>query len=149
MRRDAALHERIRVAERDRAVDIGVDLKPLNRQGSPVYVMWENATPTFGLALLVVIVWLIGGWIWAMAALASGVILLLTVVNMFVMTRVRQRALALALGDVAGWTSLWDQGVLSLRLPGQKTGECRSPHDDWRGFAIRNLPPVRRHRDQE
>ena len=144
MRRDEALHERIRVAEAERRVDVGVDLRPLNRPGSPVYVMWKNAAPTFGLAAIVVVVWLAADWIWAMAALASGVILLLTVVNMMVMTRVRRRALALALNDVAGWSSLWDQGVLSLRLPAEKGSECLSPHGDWRGFAIRNLPARRR-----
>lgn len=144
MNRDAKLHERIRDAERDRAVEIGVELRPLNQPDSPVYSMWENALPAFVLAAFVILVWFFAGWVWALAAAASGVILLVTVVNMLVMTRLRRRALALALADEAGWSSLWEMGVLSLRLPGQKNSECSGADGDWRGFAIRHLGGRRR-----
>lgn len=143
MSRDAVLHERICQAERDGRVEIGVELRPLNQPGSPVYSQWENATPTFVLAGAVVVVWAFAGWIWAASAAASGVILMLTVVNMAVMTRVRRRAMALALSDESGWAALWRQGVLSLRLPGRRDSECSGPDGDWRAFTIRHLP-VRR-----
>src|SRR3546814_8101114 len=124
MNRDSLLHEGICRAEQECGIDIGVELRPLNRPGSPVYSMWENATPAFVLAGGVIAVWVFAGWIWALSALASGVILMLSVVNMLVMTRVRRRTLRLALADAAGWNALWDEGVLSLRMRNRTETEC-------------------------
>lgn len=136
MATDQQLHARIRRAEPAREIEIGVDLRRLNRPDSPVFARWDNALPGFALVAAVLLAFVLGGWVWALAIAASGLILLATVVNLLVMTRLRTRALRMALADAEGWQRLWDLGGLTLRLPGRPESECAAP-EDWRTLARR------------
>jgi len=137
---DQALFERIWYAERDGRIDLGFDLKLLNRPGSPVYRMSDNVLPWVAFVCLVVVGWRLAGWIGALAAAAATVVLIATTVNFAVMGRLRARARAHALSGRIGFAELWRLGALSLRLKGDPASEMQSPAQDWRDFARRRLP---------
>ncbi|MEQ9123352.1 MAG: hypothetical protein RIM80_12385 [Alphaproteobacteria bacterium] len=137
---DQALFERIWYAERDRRIDLGFDLKLLNRPGSPVYKMSDNVLPWVAFLCLVVVGWRLAGWIGALAAGAATVVLIATTVNFAVMGRLRARAREHALSGRIGFAELWRLGAVSLRLKGDAASEMQGPAQDWRDFARRRLP---------
>lgn len=138
---DQELFERIWHGARDKQVDIGVNLRHLNKPGSPVFSTMENGLPLLVILVGVVGAVIAGGILWGLAILASAAILFLTVVNMWVMDRLRRRTLARALSGLEDWQELWDLSGLSLRLIGDRDVECDSMKaDDWRRFARRHLP---------
>lgn len=136
---DAQLHDRILRADAARRVDVGVELRRLNRPDSPVFARWDNALPGFVALAAVLLAAILGGWLWALGIAASMLILLLTTVNFVVMTRLRRRAMAMARSGPEGWQRLWDLGGLTLRLPDRPETECAGPEGDWRAFAQRRL----------
>ena len=137
---DQALFERIWYAERDGRIDLGFDLKLLNRPGSPVYKMSDNVLPWVAFICLVIVGWRLAGWIGALAAAAATVVLIATTVNFAVMNRLRVRARAHALSGRIGFAELWRHGALSLRIKGDPASEMQGPDQDWRDFARRRLP---------
>lgn len=144
---DQSLFERIWYANRDNRVLIGIDLRHFNRPGSPTYSRFDNALPAIAAVCCTATAWLLGGWIWGLAILASSVILILTTANVWVMHRLRQRTLALALASVQGWLGVWRYGGISLRAlsdggKGVAPGEIAAPEGDWRAFARKRLPEV-------
>ncbi len=136
---DTQLHDRIREAEAARRVEIGVELRRLNRPDSPVFGRWDNAVPAFVLIAAVVAAFVFGGWLVALATAASGLVLMLTTVNLAVMSLLRWRALDMALSGPEGWERLWAIGGLTLRLPRRPDTECKGPDGDWRAFVRRHL----------
>jgi len=136
------LYARVWYGERDKIVEIGVNLRDLNKPGSPVYRMLDNGCPMFVIAVAVIASWIWGNWMLALAMTASGVILLLTSINILVMLRLRNRALAFALSGPDGWEELWGRGGLTLRLTGDEASQIESPAGDWQAFARRRLPPT-------
>ena len=48
------------------------------------------------------------------------------------------KASRLAMSDPCAFMRLWDEGALSLKLPGDGEG-CVSPHDDYRQFVSRKF----------
>lgn len=136
---DEELYELIWDAEREGLLEIGIDLRRLNRPGSPAFSMWDNAIPGMLFVVAVVATLVFAGWIWALAVAASGLILLLTSVNFLVMMRLRRRAWTLARANLRHWRELWRMGGLSLRLIGRPEIEAHSPDADWRHFARRHL----------
>jgi hypothetical protein len=140
MASDQELFERIWYAVHDKQVDIGVNLRRLNKPGSPVFNTMENGLPLLIILFGVVAAVIAGGILWGLAILASGVILFLTVINIWVMDRLRRRTMQQALSGLTDWQSLWDLGGLSLRLLSDRAVESDSAaEDDWRGFARRHL----------
>jgi hypothetical protein len=141
---DQSLFERIWYADRDARLLIGVDLRLYNRPGSPTYSQKDNGLPVVATLCCVASAWILGGWVWALAILASGVILTLTTVNVWILHRLRQRTLDVALSGLDGWQQAWDFGGITLRLApdGKQPAaglEFNSPGDDWRTFARRHL----------
>ena len=134
------LFERIWYGERDGLVDLGLDLKLLNKPGSPVYRLSDNMLPWLAFVCLVVVGWRLGGWVGAAAAGASMLILFATTINFAVNRRLRQRAMNYALSGKVGFDDLWRRGVVSLRIAGEATSEIKGPAQDWRDFAQRRLP---------
>jgi hypothetical protein len=137
---DTELYKRIWYADRDGKVQIGIDLRRFNRDGSPTFSRRDNGLPLVLTACSVATAWMLGGWIWGLAILASGIIFSITTLNLWVMHRLRERTLAEARCGLAGWETLWRFGGISLRYSGEKV-ETVSPANDWRDFAYR-LPPV-------
>lgn len=133
------LFDRLVAAEASRMVEVGVELRRLNRPDSPVFSRADNATPLFASVGAALAALYFGGWVWAMAIAGSAAILMLTGVNYVVMRRLRRRALAYALAGPEGWQRLWDMGGLSLRLPGRNDTQAVSPDEDWGRFAARHL----------
>lgn len=145
---DQSLFERVWYANRDNRLLIGIDLRHFNRPGSPTYSRSDNALPMIATACCVLTAWMLGGWVWALAILASGVILTLTTAQIWVMHRLRQRTLALVLGSLQDWLTVWRYGGIDLRLvrDGGESGPtpgAAAPDDDWRAFVRRHLPEVR------
>ena len=137
---DQALFERIWYAARDGRVEIGTDLKRLNRPGSPVFSHAETLSPWLALVCLTIAGWLIGGWIVGLAVLFGMLILIGTTINFIVLTRLRNRALAYAMSGLGGFISLWEEGALTLRLKDDEASEIEAPDGDWRSFVSRHLP---------
>ena len=145
---DQSLFERIWYANHDERLLIGVDLRHYNRPGSPTHSQRDNSLPVVATLCCVATAWMLGGWIWGLAILSSGVILTFTTANVWIMHRLRQRTLEVALGGVRGWQQMWDHGGITLRLPADARKavpppEVNSPGDDWRAFARRHLPDRR------
>jgi len=136
---DEELYEQIWDAERQGLLEIGIDLRRLNRPGSPAFSMWDNAIPGMLFVVAVLASLVFAGWVWALAVAASGLILLLTSVNFLVMMRLRRRAWTLARASLHHWRELWRMGGLSLRLIGRPEIEAHAPKGDWREFARRYL----------
>ena len=142
---DQSLFERIWYANQDENLLIGIDLRHFNRPGSPSHSHFDNTLPLIATVCCVATAWMLGGWVWALAILASCAILTLTTANVWVMYRLRKRTLALALASLQGWRNIWRYGGVTLRLTndyGSATPgpEANAPGDDWRMFARRHLP---------
>lgn len=133
------LYELIWDAEREGVIEIGIDLRSLNRPDSPVFSVWDNGIPGMAFVAAVLVTLVFAGWIWALAIAASGLILLLTSVNFLVMMRLRRRAWTMARSNLRSWREIWRQGGLSLRLTQHPDVEAHSPGSDWREFARLNL----------
>ena len=141
------LFERIWYADQNGRIDIGFNLKRLNKPDSPVFSHSDNLLPWAAFACLTYGGWRLGGWIGAVATAASMVVLIATTVNWAVMSRLRKRALAHALSGQQGFDELWAMGALSVRLKNDPSSEVEGPGDDWRAFARRRLPkPVHEER---
>lgn len=140
---DQALYERIWYAHRDERLLIGIDLRHFNKQGSPTYNQKDNALPLVATLCFSASAWMLGGWVWGLAILASGIILMLTTINVWVMHRLRTRTMNVALAGLDGWLMLWRYGGVSLRLPQDEAGEVAAPDGDWRAFARQKLPAAR------
>lgn len=134
------LFERIWYAARDGRVDIGVDLKALNKPASPVFSMSDMLLPWLATICIAIVGWRLAGWIGAAVALSSMLVLLATTINFVVMRRLRKRSVDYALSGRPGFEELWRFGGLSLRLKGDPASEVNAPDDDWQGFARRRLP---------
>ncbi len=136
---DQSLYERLWYAHRDEKLLIGIDLRHFNRPGSPTYQQKDNALPLVATLCCTASAWMLGGWIWGLAILASGIILTLTTLNVWVMHRLRTRTLEKALSGLDDWQDLWRYGGMSLRLVNDDATEIRAPDGDWRLFAQRRL----------
>jgi hypothetical protein len=145
---DQDLFERIWYAERDRKVDLGADLKLLNKPNSPVFSRSDNLLPWVALICLVVVGWRLAGWVGALASAASMIILMATSINLAVMGRLRKRSLAYALSGRKGFDELWAAGALSIRLKHDDASEIKGPEEDWRAFARQRLPKTKAERDE-
>lgn len=140
------LFERIWYGQRDGRIDLGVDLQLLNKPGSPVFSRSDTLLPWVALICLTIVGWRLGGWVGALAAGCSTVILIATTINFAVMRRLRKRTLEYALSGVKGFEDLWARGALSLRMAGEAASEVRGPDGDWRAFADRRLPKTQAER---
>jgi len=134
-----ALHARIVAAEDARRVEVGVDLRRLNKPDSPVFSQLENAAPFFAALGAVFAAFWFGGWVWALAVGAGALILVATGIHYVVMLRLRRRSLAYAFSSAERWQRLWDMGGLTLRLPRRAETLVDSPAGDWTRFAARHL----------
>jgi hypothetical protein len=136
---DQDLYERIWYAHQDEKLMIGIDLRHYNKPGSPTYQQKENALPLVATLCCTASAWMLGGWIWGLAILASGIILTLTTLNVWVMQRLRTRTMAIALSGLDGWLLLWRFGGISLRIAGNHASEVTAPDGDWRAYARHTL----------
>jgi hypothetical protein len=139
---DQALYERIWYAHRDEKLLLGIDLRHYNRPGSPTYSQKENGLPLVATLCFASSAWILGGWIWGLAILGSGIILMATTLNVWVMHRLRKRTQAVALAGLDGWLMLWRHGGISLRLLQDGSSEVTAPDGDWRAFARKKLPAI-------
>lgn len=135
---DTELFRRLWYAERDKKVEIGVDLRRFNKPESPTYDRKDNALPVVATICCTSTAWLLGGWIWGLAVFGSCVIFSLSTLNLWLMYRLRQRTMALAMSGAEGWDAAWSFGGMSVRRTGQER-ETAGPEQDWRLFA-RQLP---------
>jgi len=143
---DQDLFERIWYAQRDGRIELGADLKLLNKPGSPVFRAHENILPWVALICLAIVGWRLAGWVGALAAAASMVVLIATTINFAVMNRLRKRSIEYAMSGMQGLDALWAAGALSLRMAGEADGEIRGPGQSWRAFAAKRLPPTKAER---
>lgn len=134
------LFERIWYGQRDGRVDFGVELKLLNKPGSPVFSRSDNLLPWVALICLGIVGWRLGGWVGAAVVVASMLILIATTINFAVMRRLRQRTIEYALSGRSGFDDLWSHGALSILLHGEPDSEVRGPDGDWQTFAETRLP---------
>jgi len=134
------LFERIWYGHRDGRIDFGVELKLLNKPGSPVFSRSDNLLPLVALICLGIVGWRLGGWVGAAAAVAAMTIMIATTINFAVMRRLRQRTIDYALSGQTGFDDLWSHGALSILVRGEPDSETRGPDGDWQAFAEARLP---------
>lgn len=136
---DQALYDRIWLAQRDGKVEIGTDLRALNKPGSPAYKRSENLLPWVAFGALTLVGYQMAGWIGAVAVATGMAVLMMTTFSFLVLSRVRNRAKDYALSGRMGFEQLWDGGGLTLRMTGDAASEITGPDDDWRTFARQRL----------
>lgn len=136
---DQALYERIWLAQRDGKVEIGTELRALNKPGSPIFKWSENLLPWVAFVALTLVGLKMAGWIGAVAVAAGMTVLMMTTFSFLVLSRVRKRAKDYALSGRVGFETLWNGGGLTLRLTGDAASEINSPDDDWQTFARERL----------
>jgi len=139
---DQVLYERIWLALRDEKISLGTDLKRLNHPSSPVFKRSDNLLPWIAVIMLAIAGYRIAGWIGLVAVAASMAILMMTTISIAVLSRVRKRAVEIALSGKDGFETLWQYGGLTVMLPGNRESEVQSPDGDWRAFARKHLPPA-------
>lgn len=134
--KDTELYNRLWYADQDGEVEIGIDLRLYNKSGSPTFDQRDNALPVVGTVCVAATAFFLGGWVWGIALLVSGVIFSLSTLNIWLMHRLRLRTLVIGRSGLPGWEELWTYGGVSLRRKGEEA-ETNAPLQDWRAFAQR------------
>jgi hypothetical protein len=133
------LYERIWYGVQGQRVQLGFDLKLLNKPGSPVFSARDALLPWMALLLLAIGGWRVGGWIGSAAAVLAMLVLMATTINYAVMKRLRERSEKYALSGHLSFEELWQVGAISLRIAGNDSEEFKGPSMEWTAFA-RQLP---------
>ncbi len=113
-------------------VQIGVDIRRMNSQGSPVFNLAENTVPVL-LALVLTFALHAAFSMWAGAAvLVVFLAVWIGVILPRIRSRVYDRTLAMAMRDERHFTVLWAWGAVFLHRDG---AFCHSPKGDWAQFV--------------
>ena len=139
MSSDDNFHALIKKAYEAGNLEIGVNCVRLNRPASPVYRWTDHNLPGFILAGFVIYNFYEGGLVWGLVSLGCSVVILLWLVRKWGFSRLDKRAKQYALSSSHNWWQLWNFGGLSLRLRDDRSIDCISPDDSWRGFARDHL----------
>ncbi|HEV2546238.1 MAG TPA: hypothetical protein VGU20_02785 [Stellaceae bacterium] len=122
----------------ERKIAIEVDPRRLNHIDSPVASEADGNIWVYGgVGIAALLLWWKGP-VPAVAVLAVGALLYLTLGRAYVHRRIERRVHEKALNDLAIWRKLWRFPGLRLKAAGMT--ECISPDGNWMAFVRTALP---------
>jgi hypothetical protein len=134
----------------ERKIDLDIDPRRLNHIDSPVASEADgNIWVYSAVGLAALLLWW-KGIVPAVAVLAVGALVYVTLGRAYVHRRIERRVREKALNDLEIWRKLWRFPGLQLRAAGNSgVAECASPEGNWMAFvraalpAAASLPPSR------
>jgi hypothetical protein len=122
----------------ERKIDIDVDPRRLNHIDSPVASEADGNVWVYGaVAIAALLLWWKGP-VPAVAVIAVGALLYLTLGRAYVHRRIERRVREKALNNLDVWRKLWRFPGLRLKATG--TAECLSPDGNWMAFVRTAMP---------
>lgn len=122
----------------ERKIEIEIDPRRLNHIDSPVASEADGNIWVYGAVGIAALLLWWKGPVPAVAVLAVGALLYLTLGRAYVHRRIEQRVRQKALNDLDVWRKLWR--FPGLRLTATGSAECASPEGNWMAFVRAGLP---------
>jgi hypothetical protein len=139
----AALLTALQRLSAERTVEIDIDARRLNHIDSPVASEADGNIWIYGAVGLAALVLWWKGIVPAVAVLAVGALVYLTLGRAYVHRRIERRVREKALHDLEVWRKLWRFPGLQLRAAGDAgVAECVSPEGNWMAFVRAAMPPA-------
>jgi hypothetical protein len=125
----------------ERRIEIEVDPRRLNHIDSPVASEADGNIWVYGAVGIAALLLWWKGLVPAVAVLAVGALLYLTLGRAYVHRRIEQRVREKALNDLEAWRKLWRFPGLRLKAASDSDlAECASPDGNWMAFVRTALP---------
>lgn len=122
-------------------IDIAVDPRRLNHIDSPVASEADGNIWVYGAVGIAALLLWWKGPVPAVAVLAVGALLYLTLGRAYIHRRIERRVREKALNDLEVWRKLWRFPGLRLKGAGDSgLGDCASPEGNWMAFVRTALP---------
>ncbi|TAK98614.1 MAG: hypothetical protein EPO08_18680, partial [Rhodospirillaceae bacterium] len=135
--KDHILFTSLQQAQKVNAIVVSVRAAHLNHPGSPVWDTGENVAPLLAVLLLPVVLMFTINLIVGTAVLLLSVLVYLTLIRPWILQRVHERTMEMAMENIHNWEVLWKKGGLAVVLKGTMSSRCISPGGNWRAFATR------------
>jgi hypothetical protein len=120
----------------ERKIDIEVDPRRLNHIDSPVASEADGNIWVYGAVGIAALLLWWKGPVPAVAVLAVGALLYLTLGRAYVHRRIERRVREKALNDLEVWRKLWRFPGLRLRVAAaSEITDCASPEGNWMAFV--------------
>ena len=120
----------------ERKIDIEVDPRRLNPIDSPVASEADGNIWVYGAVGLAALLLWWKGIVPAVAVVAVGALLYLTLGRAYVHRRIERRVREKALSDLEIWRKLWRFPGIQLKAAGNSgIAECASPAGNWMAFV--------------
>jgi hypothetical protein len=117
----------------ERKIDIEIDPRRLNHIDSPVASEADGNIWVYGAVGIAALLLWWKGPVPAVAVVAVGALLYLTLGRAYIHRRIERRVREKALQDLEVWRKLWRFPGLRLKAAG--TSECASPEGNWLAFV--------------
>ncbi|SDH59649.1 hypothetical protein [Roseospirillum parvum] len=134
------LHLRLSEAWTDGHLEVHADYNHLNRAGSPVYSVQENAAPLVLLLAIALLVLFAVGLAAGTMVLIFNSLVFVFLIRPWLAHRLRQRAIAQAMNSPEGLKRLWAVGGIAMNLKGRPNAGVAAPTGDWARFAKFGVP---------
>ncbi len=120
-------------------VNLLINYHHLNRQGCPIYDIWENLLPilfpcVFSLAVMITV-----GLLTGIIVLLFSVILYVYFIKAYLEQKLKEKAFKYITASVENLVELWKFGGIELVFSLSKAMKCKAPKGDWRKFTNVNL----------
>ncbi|HZB93300.1 MAG TPA: hypothetical protein VE397_17770 [Stellaceae bacterium] len=126
----------LRQLDRDGRVEIRIDPRPLGHIDSPVAFEADGNVWVYGSVALAGALLLWRGVVPALAALAIGIALYLSIGRVYVNRRIRQRVRTTALASAETWRKVWRfRGLTLIAKDRPDLAACSSPDGNWMAFV--------------
>jgi hypothetical protein len=127
----------------ERRVEIDIDARRLGHIDSPVASEADGNIWVYGAVGLAALLLWWKGIVPAVAVLAVGALVYVTVGRAYVHRRIERRVRDKALHDLEVWRKLWRFPGLELRAAGNPgSAQCASPEGNWMAFVRAAMPPA-------
>lgn len=107
----------------------------LNRPGSSVYNAYENWGPLGLICFVSLYTGVTSSWHAGLSLFLALAFFGFIILPKWVLRKLRTRVLEKAFSNEAGWSELWKEGGISIRLASNSDYFCDAPEGDWQDFA--------------
>lgn len=111
-------------------VALRLDYKRLHHMDCPVSVEADSNIIAYGVVAATLVALWLGGWWAALATLAAGAAIYVTIGRRYVRGRIRRRTEEQALARLDLWQRLWRFGGIAL-VPKDGGADCVAPQGNW------------------